>query len=580
MSARRFNSQDRPLFWDAKEADIFPYVIPSQNQKEAHEVSSILQSFREGASAFTNRNPQENLLSSCIPSKFGGVDHSIITRMYTIEQIEALRVKGALKQNSIDLQSLSQTEALYKTMYLPSMYLSSAQESTSESFLENLFQKIRQGDAICAVCLHSGDRLYDKTTTSLVLERPAEGSDGSYTISGVVQRVALADTVTHFIVPARLEVTEIIEGEDGESSEVKTWKTVLCIVPKNAGTFVQKNGNDFDAKFDKVQIKSVESFLCQPGDAVPLQSTVQISELGVLSAIILGRLRGLVHILKASLGDKVTEVLQNSIFRMNALVYALESALYLNASIQETKEEGLARASAMYSFAVGVLNDVLKMCESVECAPMAGESVIDLLQDTMKFVASAVSPLTIQHFLACFTVEESAVRLNNTSTLELMQQRALKKVGVGKSIRLLREAVEKRKAKSPASTRSKWLKTIDERLSELESTHYSAVSFVEKFVGKTGALLSHPQSQALSEFVRIQVELFVRFCALSRAFGALDNQEAAACYGMLTETFCAISNMKTKQLFAYFQPEGKESSAAMLNVNLDNKIFNDIFVKS
>ena len=493
-----------------------------------------------------------------------------------LDQLETHVSETSLANNLIPQNTLNNVDRLYQTVHLPALYLGAAQDILSEAYLEKLFQQLRQGEASCCVCLQSGDRLYDTTTSAVAIERG--NTDGHYIISGAIQNAYYAQITTHFIIPARLEVTESVESEEGETVEHKVMKLVMCIVPKGGNTKISASGSTFDVYFDKVPITASESFLCAPGEAVPQQIMSRISAIALKAAVVLGRLHGLTNHMEKQMPKELSESDKNAFICASALTYALQSALYLNASIQEAKEEGLARAAALYVFTSSVLRQIEKLFAQSSSAPWASRRVFDMVQHTKQFFQADESVATTRHLLACLTTEDRANVLNSTSTLDLMQQRTLKKFGISKPIRYLRDAVEKRKAKSPTSARPALLKAIDERLAEFESEYDKITSFLEKFIGKSGSLIANQQYQSLSIFAEVHAELFVRFCTLSRAFSALERDDGQST-AMLVNTFCALSTANTQQIFDYICPKDGEASQAMLDAHLDSKISSDIFVR-
>ncbi|KNH06350.1 acyl-CoA dehydrogenase mitochondrial precursor [Perkinsela sp. CCAP 1560/4] len=575
VSLRRVGTYEKPIFWTVGEKELFPYVIPSQNQKESTESASILDSFSQelqkktDLSAYIRGNA--SLLSTCIPSQFGGSDHSVASKVKLIEQLEFLITQSKLGENGP--QSYPPSLYSYYMLYAPSCYFQSAQEITAQESMEKLHTDIRQGKAVCTVC-------HSIIPQKSIRMEPTTGDRGKYIASGEFHGVPFANSATHFIFIAEVQSTVAVEEAENDQPPAPEWKSVVCIAEKNTNMTVEKEANSsalgerFKVRLDGVEIAASRSFLCDPGKAVELENRAKSSLAILRCATVLGRLHAMYNSMRTVCSNDTDLAEKNFVVRFASYLYALESVLHIAAI--ESESGDVVLSAVLRVMLQNVLHELLDFADLSQANVPRMTKIRALIEESMTIAASGESVSTVEHFLACLALEQSACEINATSTLDMMQQRALNSLGVRKRTLNLRQAVDKVKNTAAGVKKPAWLKPFEKHLTELEGSMDAFQTFTEAFLTKSGVYISDMEYQALSECMNIQVELFARYCVLSRAFASLKSSTTGEQTVRLLESYCALSEAKVKQHAALFDNQKSEDRNPMQAISLDRKIFDDL----
>ena len=475
--------------WKANGDEIAPYPVQFASKDEEESVVSAISAIEQNCevkrwanSSGTAREPlskkvrsflsEIGLFGANLPFENGGLGFSNTSQVFLWDRMAQLSPSLALSLRH--LQSLGSSSVVHF--------------GTKEQ-RGKYYQNFVNGSYIATLAYYENNNLDLYGNLNMVAKAQP---DGTYALEGRKTGVKHGDTATHFIVFANTE-TQTLHETEGTASTAH--RLSMFIVEKSNHTIVTPSSiysELFDVEFRSVPAK-LSHMLGAAGEGRAAMLVLTHCGHITQAASVLGATRSVL---------KRTANVDRDIC---SLFYAAESVVYLVASnmdrqVEDHMMEDMAMKLFVNKMAQQVACNLLESTSiSTEASGMFKADIEDLLQLSCTASQDEGNDISLEQLLACLGCEEAAERTAHVSTLILMQERALRSIGLRENLR-------------PALGVS----ALEHHINEVEKDIIALSDRAENLVLRYGTKLPK-HTQQLKSLAVVTCGLYARVAALARA---------------------------------------------------------------
>ncbi|RNF16391.1 putative acyl-CoA dehydrogenase, mitochondrial precursor [Trypanosoma conorhini] len=367
--------------------EMFPYPRRRVDGEEAENLQSVLESIR------TNNNILGNLYGARIATEYGGLGLGHTAHALVCEELgnNCLdKLLATIRHSGVCTQLLASTGA----NDIKGKYLTSMSDGT-----------IRMGWAI--------EEDGFGTDLSMNSTQAVMHDDGSYTLTGQ-KRCDAAASATHFLVLAKTLTQK--SSEDGATVATRS-SLFIC----------EKEAPGLKIEGDSIVLENtpVADVVGVMGEGFKDAMIALFTEEYLYAVSLLGTMKRLVEELQSTnTGGGVAEMLPS----FACAIYAMESSLYaLTANMDVPREDSLLECTLVNAFVQATTAQCLHRLELLK----SPNPTIDNYFRHAKKILSLMEPQDFLYATAvCCGVEDYGLFFQQASTLQMMQARAIRFMGV------------------------------------------------------------------------------------------------------------------------------------------------------